>query len=40
VREGEQIVAGPSQAIRDLHDGTHVRETKQRADTSGVKKAP
>jgi HlyD family secretion protein len=40
VREGEQIVAGPYQAIRDLHDGAHVRETKQRADTSRVKKAP
>ncbi len=39
VREGEQIVAGPYQAIRDLHDGAHVRETKQRADTSRVKKA-
>ena len=39
VREGEQIVAGPYQAIRDLHDGTHVRETKQRIDTGRVKKA-
>jgi HlyD family secretion protein len=34
VKEGEQIVAGPYQAIRDLKDGTPVRATKTPADTA------
>jgi len=34
VKENEQIVAGPYQAIRDLKDGTAVRPTKQAADTT------
>jgi HlyD family secretion protein len=34
VKENEQIVAGPYQAIRDLKDGTAVRPTKQSADTT------
>jgi HlyD family secretion protein len=34
VKEGEQIVAGPYQAIRDLKDGSPVRATKQAADSA------
>jgi len=34
VKQDEQIVAGPYQAIRDLKDGTAVRPTKQSADTT------
>jgi len=34
VKEGEQIVAGPYQAIRDLKDGSPVRATKQSADSA------
>jgi HlyD family secretion protein len=34
VKEGEQIVAGPYQAIRDLKDGTPVRAAKTPADTA------
>ncbi len=34
VKENEEIVAGPYQAIRDLKDGTAVRPTKQPADTT------
>ena len=34
VKDGEQIVAGPYQAIRDLKDGSAVRASKQPADTS------
>lgn len=34
VKDGEQIVAGPYQAIRDLKDGTGVRASKQPADTA------
>jgi HlyD family secretion protein len=38
LKEGETIVAGPYQAIRDLKDGARVRAMKQTADTSGKKK--
>src|SRR6266566_28692 len=38
LREGETIVAGPYQAIRDLKDGARVREMKQVADTTKRKK--
>jgi HlyD family secretion protein len=38
LKEGETIVAGPYQAIRDLKDGAHVRAMKQVGDTA--KKAP
>jgi HlyD family secretion protein len=34
VKEGEQIVAGPYQAIRDLKDGSAVRAMKAPADTT------
>jgi HlyD family secretion protein len=34
VKEGEQIVAGPYQAIRDLKDGAPVRAAKTPADTT------
>ncbi|HMA42759.1 MAG TPA: hypothetical protein VKO86_01985, partial [Gemmatimonadales bacterium] len=34
VKEGEQIVAGPYQAIRDLKDATPVRAAKAPADTA------
>jgi len=33
LKEGETIVAGPYQAIRDLKDGARVRPSKQAADT-------
>jgi HlyD family secretion protein len=35
VREGDTIVAGPYQAIRDLKEGAHVRSTRQPADSAG-----
>ena len=38
LKEGETIVAGPYQAIRDLKDGARVREMKQVADTTKRKK--
>jgi HlyD family secretion protein len=38
VREGEQIVAGPYQAIRDLHDGAAVKASRQNADTARARK--
>jgi HlyD family secretion protein len=38
LKEGETIVAGPYQAIRDLKDGAHVRAMKQLGDSS--KKTP
>ena len=34
VKEGEQIVAGPYQAIRDLKDGAAVKQQKQKADSA------
>ena len=34
VKEGEQIVAGPYQAIRDLKDGAPVRAMKAPADSA------
>jgi HlyD family secretion protein len=34
VKEGEQIVAGPYQAIRDLKDGSPVKAMKAAADTT------
>src|SRR5881296_2077781 len=39
LQQGESIVAGPYQAIRDLKDGAHVRPMKQAADTSKKKAA-
>ncbi len=33
LKDGETIVAGPYQAIRDLKDGAHVRPIKQSADS-------
>jgi len=35
VREGETIVAGPYQAIRDLKEGARVRSSRQAADSAG-----
>ncbi len=37
VKEGEQIVAGPYQAIRDLKDGAAVKPQKQKADSAKAK---
>jgi HlyD family secretion protein len=34
VQQGDSIVAGPYQAIRDLRDGTAVRASKQRSDSA------
>ncbi|MGH7537119.1 MAG: efflux RND transporter periplasmic adaptor subunit [Gemmatimonadales bacterium] len=34
VKQGEEIVAGPYQAIRDLKDGSAVRASRQPADTA------
>src|SRR5881296_518952 len=39
LQQGESIVAGPYQAIRDLKDGAHVRPMKQAADTTKKKAA-
>src|SRR5207302_4182128 len=39
LKEGESIVAGPYQAIRDLKDGARVRAMKQPADSSKKKRA-
>ena len=39
LKQGETIVAGPYQAIRDLKDGARVRAMKQTADTSKKKAA-
>jgi HlyD family secretion protein len=39
LKEGETIVAGPYQAIRDLKDGARVRAMKQAADTTKKKRA-
>src|SRR6266516_4643453 len=38
LRQGETIVAGPYQAIRDLKDGARVRPMKQAADTTKKKR--
>jgi len=38
VREGDTIVAGPYQAIRDLKEGARVKSTRQAADS--VNKRP
>ena len=38
LRQDETIVAGPYQAIRDLHDGAAVKASRQAADTGRVKK--
>jgi HlyD family secretion protein len=35
VREGDTIVAGPYQAIRDLKEGARVRPTRQPSDSAG-----
>jgi HlyD family secretion protein len=35
VREGDTIVAGPYQAIRDLKEGARVKATRQAADSAG-----
>jgi HlyD family secretion protein len=34
VREGDTIVAGPYQAIRDLKEGAHVRSNRQASDSA------
>lgn len=38
LKEGERIVAGPYQAIRDLKEGSRVRQMRQSADTTKRKK--
>src|SRR5213083_432250 len=39
VREGDTIVAGPYQAIRDLKEGARVRPSKQSSDTANRKRS-
>jgi HlyD family secretion protein len=39
VREGDTIVAGPYQAIRDLKEGARVRSTRQAADSAGRRRS-
>jgi len=39
LKEGETLVAGPYQAIRDLKDGARVRQMKQPADSTKKKVA-
>jgi hypothetical protein len=39
VKEGETIVAGPYQAIRDLREGAPVRGTKPAADSTRGRRA-
>jgi len=39
LKQGETIVAGPYQAIRDLKDGARVRQMKQSADSAKKKAA-
>jgi HlyD family secretion protein len=39
VKEGERIVGGTYQAIRELKDGTIVREAKQPEQKPGEKKS-
>jgi hypothetical protein len=34
VREGDSLVAGPYQTIRDLKDGATVRGSKQKSDSA------
>ncbi|MGH8623011.1 MAG: efflux RND transporter periplasmic adaptor subunit, partial [Burkholderiales bacterium] len=34
VRQGDTIVAGPYQAVRDLKEGAHVRPSRESSDTS------
>lgn len=34
VKEGETIVAGPYQSIRDLKDGAAVKRSRERADSA------
>ncbi|MGH7567656.1 MAG: efflux RND transporter periplasmic adaptor subunit [Gemmatimonadales bacterium] len=38
VQEGETIVAGPYQAIRDLKDGAPVRKSRQQGDTTAARR--
>ncbi len=38
VKEGETIVAGPYQAIRDLKDGAPVRRSRQQSDTAAARR--
>jgi HlyD family secretion protein len=39
LKQGDTIVAGPYQAIRDLKDGARVRAMKQAADSTRKKSA-
>jgi HlyD family secretion protein len=38
-KEGEQIVTGPFRALRELKDGTKVKEQKEEKDAAGDKKS-
>jgi hypothetical protein len=40
VKEGETIVAGPYQAIRDLKDGARVRALRERSDSARAGSQP
>lgn len=39
VHQGDTIVAGPYQAIRDLKEGAHVRPSKESSDTTGRRRS-
>jgi HlyD family secretion protein len=39
VRQGDTIVAGPYQAVRDLKEGARVRPSKESGDTTGRKRS-
>jgi hypothetical protein len=39
VRQGDTIVAGPYQAVRDLKDGAHVKPSKESSDSSARRRS-
>src|SRR5207245_9833016 len=39
VHQGDTIVAGPYQAIRDLKEGAHVKPSKESSDTTGRRRS-
>ena len=39
VRQGDTIVAGPYQAVRDLKEGAHVRPSRESSDTSNRRRS-
>ena len=39
VRQGDTIVAGPYQAVRDLKEGARVRASRESSDTAKAKRS-